>query len=222
MEWKIMVWKLAAISAAWFIAAAGLSGCSLKAACCGRNYQKILWSFLWLMGFSELIPYILPWRNLQNGRKNCTDGRIQVQIFPNGQLGSENENGAADGRRYFYDKVSAPDQQPTMKRIMPLGCRISLTVPMIFTTNGFSVPRDFFLSQRMTAVALTYYTPPAHVLSIQRIRQSTPEDLKPENPCTGDEIPKYDMLKALGVFLWRCPMEMWHLSSNQYYWRNRK
>ena len=125
--------KLAAISAALVIAAAGLSGCASQSAASSAEATRENPMILSLAhGLSETHTVHIAMTEFAQNVEELTDGRIQVQIFPNGQLGSENEN---------------------MKRIIPLGCRISLTVPMIFTTKWIPVPcRTFSFPQRMTAL----------------------------------------------------------------------
>ena len=146
MKGVTSVKKLAAISAALVIAAAGLSGCASQSAASSAEATRENPMILSLAhGLSETHTVHIAMTEFAQNVEELTDGRIQVQIFPNGQLGSENENmEQLMAGVISMTKVSAPDWQPTMKRIIPLGCRISLTVPMIFTTKWIPVHAGLF------------------------------------------------------------------------------
>ena len=65
-----------------------------------------------------------------------TDGRIRVKIFPNGQLGSENENlEQLQAGVIAMTKVSAPVWLPTTMPSTPSACPISSTIPMTSTMS---------------------------------------------------------------------------------------
>lgn len=64
-----------------------------------------------------------------------TDGRIQVKIFPNGQLGSENENlEQLQAGVIAMTKVSAPGLA-TYNDAFNTACPISSTIPMTSTMS---------------------------------------------------------------------------------------
>ena len=64
-----------------------------------------------------------------------TDGRIQVKIFPNGQLGSENENlEQLQAGVIAMTKVSAPGLA-TYNDAFTSACPISSTIPMTSTMS---------------------------------------------------------------------------------------
>ena len=85
--------KLAAISAALVIAAAGLSGCASQSAASSAEATRENPMILSLAhGLSETHTVHIAMTEFAQNVEELTDGRIQVQIFPNGQLGSENEN----------------------------------------------------------------------------------------------------------------------------------
>lgn len=65
-----------------------------------------------------------------------TDGRIQVKIFPNGQLGSENENlEQLQAGVIAMTKVSAPGLATYNDASTPSACPISSTIPMTSTMS---------------------------------------------------------------------------------------
>lgn len=65
-----------------------------------------------------------------------TDGRIQVKIFPNGQLGSENENlEQLQAGVIAMTKVSAPVLPPTTRPTTPSVCPTPSMIPRTSTTS---------------------------------------------------------------------------------------
>ena len=130
-----------------------------------------------------------------------TDGRIQVRILPNGQLGSENENmeqlmaGVSS-----MTKVSAPGLATYNESYHTFG------LPYIFDdTQDFyhvmdSEPmQEFFLSSADDGfVTITYYTSGARSFYTVNKPIRTPADLKGLKIRVQDMKSQTDMLNALG------------------------
>lgn len=130
-----------------------------------------------------------------------TDGRIKVNIFPNGQLGSENENmEQLMAGVISMTKVSAPGLATYNESYHGFG------LPYIFDdTNDFyhvmdsPQMQDFFLSSEDDGfVALTYYTSGARSFYTKDKPIRTPEDLRGLKIRVQDMKSQTDMMKALG------------------------
>ena len=130
-----------------------------------------------------------------------TEGRIQVRILPNGQLGSENENmEQLMAGVISMTKVSAPGLATYNESYHTFG------LPYIFdnTEDFYHVMdskqmRDFFLSSEDDGfVTLTYYTSGARSFYTKDKAIRTPEDLKGLKIRVQDMKSQTDMLKALG------------------------
>lgn len=130
-----------------------------------------------------------------------SDGRIQVEIFPNGQLGSENENmEQLMAGVISMTKVSAPGLATYNEAYHTFG------LPYIFddTEDFYHVMdseqmEDFFLSTEEDGfVTLTYYTSGARSFYTKDTPIRTPEDLKGLKIRVQDMKSQTDMLKALG------------------------
>lgn len=130
-----------------------------------------------------------------------SDGRIQVEIFPNGQLGSENENmEQLMAGVISMTKVSAPGLATYNEAYHTFG------LPYIFddTEDFYHVMdseqmEDFFLSSEEDGfVTLTYYTSGARSFYTKDTPIRTPEDLKGLKIRVQDMKSQTDMLKALG------------------------
>ena len=130
-----------------------------------------------------------------------TDGRIQIRILPNGQLGSENENmEQLMAGVISMTKVSAPGLATYNDAYHTFG------LPYIFddTENFYHVMdsqpmHDFFLSTADDGfVTLTYYTSGARSFYTINKAIRTPEDLKGLKIRVQDMKSQTDMLKALG------------------------
>lgn len=130
-----------------------------------------------------------------------TDGRIKIQIFPNGQLGSENENmEQLMAGVISMTKVSAPGLATYNESYHTFG------LPYIFddTEDFYHVMdsdemRDFFLSSEEDGfVTLTYYTSGARSFYTKDRAIRTPEDLKGLKIRVQDMKSQTDMLQALG------------------------
>ena len=130
-----------------------------------------------------------------------TDGRIQVRILPNGQLGSENENmEQLMAGVISMTKVSAPGLATYNESYHTFG------LPYIFDdTQDFyhvmdSEPmQEFFLSSADDGfVTITYYTSGARSFYTVNKPIRTPEDLKGLKIRVQDMKSQTDMLNALG------------------------
>lgn len=130
-----------------------------------------------------------------------TDGRIKIQIFPNGQLGSENENmEQLMAGVISMTKVSAPGLATYNESYHTFG------LPYIFddTEDFYHVMdseemRDFFLSSEEDGfVTLTYYTSGARSFYTKDRAIRTPEDLQGLKIRVQDMKSQTDMLQALG------------------------
>lgn len=130
-----------------------------------------------------------------------TDGRIQIRIMPNGQLGSENENmEQLMAGVIAMTKVSAPGLATYNEAYHTFG------LPYIFddTEDFYHVMdseqmRDFFLSSEDDGfVTLTYYTSGARSFYTTNRAIRTPEDLKGLKIRVQDMKSQTDMLQALG------------------------
>lgn len=109
MKGVTSVKKLAAISAALVIAAAGLSGCASQSAASSAEATRENPMILSLAhGLSETHTVHIAMTEFAQNVEELTDGRIQVQIFQTASLVLRTKYGAADGRRYFYDKSLSP------------------------------------------------------------------------------------------------------------------
>lgn len=130
-----------------------------------------------------------------------TDGRIQVKIYPNGQLGSETESmEQLMAGVIAMTKVSAPGLATYNEGYHTFG------LPYVFedTSDFYNVMdsdemRDFFLSSADDGfVSLTYYTSGARSFYTKDTAIRTPEDLKGLKIRVQDMKSQTDMLKALG------------------------
>ena len=133
-----------------------------------------------------------------------TDGRIQVRILPNGQLGSENENmEQLMAGVISMTKVSAPGLATYNESYHTFG------LPYIFDdTQDFyhvmdSEPmQEFFLSSADDGfVTITYYTSGARSFYTVNKPIRTPADLKGLKIRVQDMKSQTDMLNALGGIL---------------------
>ena len=70
-----------------------LTGCGASASTAdAATAHRIRWFYSWPIGLSETHTVHIAMTQFAEEVNEKTDGRIQVKIFPNGQLGSENEN----------------------------------------------------------------------------------------------------------------------------------
>lgn len=169
--------KIAALGAAAVLGIGLLTGCGASASTADAGYSAQNPLVLTLAhGLSETHTVHIAMTQFAEEVNEKTDGRIQVKIFPNGQLGSENENlEQLQAGVIAMTKVSAPGLATYNEAYNAFG------LPYIFndTEDFYHVMdsqemQDFFLSTGEDGfVTLTYYTS-APAPSTRRIRPSAP------------------------------------------------
>ena len=130
-----------------------------------------------------------------------TDGRIQVRILPNGQLGSENENmEQLMAGVISMTKVSAPGLATYNESYHTFGLPYIFDDPQDFYHVMDSEPmQEFFLSSADDGfVTITYYTSGARSFYTVNKPIRTPADLKGLKIRVQDMKSQTDMLNALG------------------------
>ena len=194
--------KFAAITMALCLGASVLSGCAntgaaTSAAATAENPMILTLAH----GLSETHTVHIAMTEFADKVNERTDGRVQVRILPNGQLGSENENmEQLMAGVISMTKVSAPGLATYNESYHTFG------LPYIFdnTENFYHVMdskqmRDFFLSSEDDGfVTLTYYTSGARSFYTKDKAIRTPEDLKGLKIRVQDMKSQTDMMKALG------------------------
>ena len=176
--------KLAAIAAAFALTAAALTGCAQNGAADSASATAENPLVLTLAhGLSETHTVHIAMTEFAEQVEEKTDGRIKVQIFPNGQLGSENENmEQLMAGVLAMTKVSAPGLATYNESYHTFG------LPYIFDdTEDFYHIMD---SDEMQDFFLSFYT------KDRAIR--TPADLKGLKIRVQDMKSQTDMLEALG------------------------
>ena len=194
--------KFAAITMALCLSASVLSGCANTGAATSAEATAENPMVLTLAhGLSETHTVHIAMTEFADKVNEGTEGRIQVRILPNGQLGSENENmEQLMAGVISMTKVSAPGLATYNESYHTFG------LPYIFdnTEDFYHVMdskqmRDFFLSSEDDGfVTLTYYTPGARSFYTKDKAIRTPEDLKGLKIRVQDMKSQTDMLKALG------------------------
>lgn len=194
--------RIAAILTAFALSAAALAGCgaagaSDSASATAENPLVLTLSH----SLSETHTVHIAMEEFAQKVNERTKGRIQVQIFPNGQLGSETESmEQLMAGVIAMTKVSAPGLATYNEAYHTFG------LPYIFDdTEDFyhvmdSQPmRDFFLSSEDDGfVTLTYYTSGARSFYTKDKAIRKPEDLKGLKIRVQDMKSQTDMLEALG------------------------
>ena len=194
--------KFAAITMALCLGASALSGCAntgaaTSAAATAENPMILTLAH----GLSETHTVHIAMTEFADKVNERTDGRVQVRILPNGQLGSENENmEQLMAGVISMTKVSAPGLATYNESYHTFG------LPYIFdnTENFYHVMdseqmRDFFLSSEDDGfVTLTYYTSGARSFYTKDKAIRTPADLKGLKIRVQDMKSQTDMMKALG------------------------
>ena len=194
--------KLAAIIAAVGLSLCSLTGCAQSgvknsAQATAENPMILTLAH----GLSETHTVHIAMTEFADKVKERTNGRIQIQIFPNGQLGSENENmEQLMAGVISMTKVSAPGLATYNESYHTFG------LPYIFdSTEDFyhvmdsDQMHDFFLSSEDDGfVTLTYYTSGARSFYTKNKAIRKPEDLKGLKIRVQDMKSQTDMLKALG------------------------
>ena len=192
----------AAMAAALSLAVLGLSGCAQSGAKTSAEASAENPMVLTLAhGLSETHTVHIAMTEFADKVEERTNGRIQVRILPNGQLGSENENmEQLMAGVISMTKVSAPGLATYNESYHAFG------LPYIFDdTEDFyhvmdSDPmQDFFLSSSDDGfVTLTYYTSGARSFYTKNKAIRTPADLKGLKIRVQDMKSQTDMIKALG------------------------
>ena len=173
--------KLAAIIAAVGLSLCSLTGCAQSgvknsAQATAENPMILTLAH----GLSETHTVHIAMTEFADKVKERTNGRIQIQIFPNGQLGSENENmEQLMAGVISMTKVSAPGLATYNESYHTFG------LPYIFdSTEDFyhvmdsDQMHDFFLSSEDDGfVTLTYYTSGARSFYTKNKAIRKPEDL---------------------------------------------
>ncbi len=194
--------KIAAIVLALGLAAASITGCSSTGAKKSAEATAENPMVLTLAhGLSETHTVHIAMTEFADQVEERTNGRIQVRILPNGQLGSENENmEQLMAGVISMTKVSAPGLATYNEAYHGFG------LPYIFddTENFYHVMdsqqmQDFFLSSEADGfVTLTYYTSGARSFYTKNKAIRTPEDLKGLKIRVQDMKSQTDMMQALG------------------------
>ena len=194
--------KLAAIAAAFGLSALALSGCASTGASTSAQATAENPMVLTLAhGLSETHTVHIAMEEFAQKVQERTDGRIQVKIFPNGQLGSETENmEQLMAGVIAMTKVSAPGLATYNEAYHTFG------LPYLFDdTEDFyhkmdsQAMRDFFLSTEEDGfVTITYYTSGARSFYTKDKPIRTPEDLKGLKIRVQDMQSQTDMMEALG------------------------
>ena len=184
------------------LAVTGLTGCSGSSAATSEEATAEKPLVLTLAhGLSETHTVHIAMTEFAEQVEKETDGRIQVRILPNGQLGSENENmEQLMAGVISMTKVSAPGLATYNESYHTFG------LPYIFddTEDFYHVMdsqemQNFFLSSEDDGfVTLTYYTSGARSFYTKNKAIHTPEDLKGLKIRVQDMKSQTDMLNALG------------------------
>lgn len=130
-----------------------------------------------------------------------TDGRIEVKIYPNGQLGSETEVlEQLQAGVVSMTKVSAPGLATYNEAYHTFGLPyIFDDIDDFYHVMDSAEMKDFFLSSADDGfVSLTYYTSGARSFYTKDKAIRKPEDLKGLKIRVQDMKSQTDMLKALG------------------------
>lgn len=194
--------KFAAVTLALGLWALALTGCantgaSTSGAATAENPMVLTLAH----GLSETHTVHIAMTEFADKVNERTDGRIQVRILPNGQLGSENENmEQLMAGVISMTKVSAPGLATYNEAYHAFG------LPYIFDNTGdfyhimdSRQMRDFFLSSQDDGfITVTYYTSGARSFYTTDKPVRTPADLKGLKIRVQDMKSQTDMMKALG------------------------
>ena len=132
-------------------------------------------------GLSETHTVHIAMTEFADKVKERTNGRIQIQIFPNGQLGSENENMAQLMAGVIsMTKVSAPGLATYNESYHTFGLPYKFdSTEDFYHVMDSDQMHDFFLSSEDDGfVTLTYYTSGARSFYTKNKAIRKPEDLK--------------------------------------------
>ena len=194
--------KIAALATAAVLCAGLMAGCGASSTTADTSYSAENPLVLTLAhGLSETHTVHIAMTQFAEEVNEKTDGRVQIKIFPNGQLGSENENlEQLQAGVIAMTKVSAPGLATYNEAYNAFG------LPYIFndTEDFYHVMdsqqmQDFFLSTGDDGfVTLTYYTSGARSFYTKDRAIRTPADLKGLKIRVQDMKSQTDMLNALG------------------------
>ncbi len=165
--------KIAALATAAVLCAGLMAGCGASSTTADTSYSAENPLVLTLAhGLSEAHTVHIAMTQFAEEVNEKTDGRVQVKIFPNGQLGSENENLEPyifNDTEDFYHVMDSQQMQ------------------------------DFFLSTGDDGfVTLTYYTSGARSFYTKDRAIRTPADLKGLKIRVQDMKSQTDMMNYLG------------------------
>lgn len=194
--------KIAALATAAVLCAGLMAGCGASSTTADTSYSAENPLVLTLAhGLSEAHTVHIAMTQFAEEVNEKTDGRVQVKIFPNGQLGSENENlEQLQAGVIAMTKVSAPGLATYNEAYNAFG------LPYIFndTEDFYHVMdsqqmQDFFLSTGDDGfVTLTYYTSGARSFYTKDRAIRTPADLKGLKIRVQDMKSQTDMMNYLG------------------------
>lgn len=194
--------KIAALATAAVLCAGLMAGCGASSTAADTSYSAENPLVLTLAhGLSEAHTVHIAMTQFAEEVNEKTNGRVQVKIFPNGQLGSENENlEQLQAGVIAMTKVSAPGLATYNEAYNAFG------LPYIFndTEDFYHVMdsqqmQDFFLSTGDDGfVTLTYYTSGARSFYTKDRAIRTPADLKGLKIRTMDSQMAIDMMNCLG------------------------
>ena len=194
--------KIAALATAAVLCAGLMAGCGASSTTADTSYSAENPLVLTLAhGLSETHTVHIAMTQFAEEVNEKTDGRIRVKIFPNGQLGSENENlEQLQAGVIAMTKVSAPGLATYNDAFNTFG------LPYIFNdTDDFyhvmdsQEMQDFFLSTGDDGfVTLTYYTSGARSFYTKDRAIRTPADLKGLKIRVQDMKSQTDMMNYLG------------------------
>ena len=199
-----MLKKLAAFAAAGILAVSALTGCGSTQNSAVTSDEATAENPMVLTlahGLSETHTVHIAMTQFAEEVKEKTDGRIIINIFPNGQLGSETENlEQLQAGVIAMTKVSAPGLATYNEAYNAFG------LPYLFDDEqdfydvmDSEEMRDFFLSTEDDGfVVLTYYTSGARSFYTKDKAIREPSDLKGLKIRVQDMKTQTDMVSALG------------------------
>ncbi len=199
-----MLKKLAAFAAAGILAVSALTGCGQTQNSAMTSDEATAENPMVLTlahGLSETHTVHIAMTQFAEEVKEKTNGRIVIDIFPNGQLGSETENlEQLQAGVIAMTKVSAPGLATYNEAYNAFG------LPYLFDDEqdfydvmDSQEMRDFFLSTEDDGfVVLTYYTSGARSFYTKDKAIREPSDLKGLKIRVQDMKTQTDMVSALG------------------------
>ena len=153
--------KIAALATAAVLCTGLMAGCGASSTTADTSYSAENPLVLTLAhGLSETHTVHIAMTQFAEEVNEKTDGRVQIKIFPNGQLGSENENlEQLQAGVIAMTKVSAPGLATYNEAYNAFGLPSSLMIPRISTMSGLPADAGFLPLYRDDGfVTLTYYT----------------------------------------------------------------